>query len=491
MKRSFLFALAITALALAPGMPASAEKVAPEWIFETPRPDSRNTYFVGASSDESGDVAAAANDAAANLVAAITQYIGVALSSTTSATARATLDSYSADIRTTLTGSATNQVAGFAVRERYVQREEKSKRVTVYLLAAYVTADLEREKARILQGWRDIADSVAKPEAEGRSLEAEGRYYDAVRKYVEAAVAASRGQVDNADIKVERNINSARAILSKLRFDASASSGYGGLAGQAFPRPFSARLLAGEGDEAAGVPGAAVLLSYQRKSGARLVSKTESLATDASGAISFAPPPPEFVGKAKFGLKLDFRSTLDLLDALPEKYAPFRDSLEDEVRAMYLEVPYEVSSSARAVPMALALVDLDENGSPVDGSRAQAGLLEALLREKFTVRGISVGDAALRAMDDAAVLRAAAAAGSFERVAFGFASIGGVRRDGTSYLASGKATVKVLEIATGSVLCQVERSTTGVGDDEKSARAAAYRELGRSAVGSELLSGLR
>lgn len=490
MKRSIFSAAVILTLILASCASVPAQGKAPDWIFATPKSDATNSYFVGSASDQGGDVAAATNGAAANLMSGIMQYIGVKVSVTTNAVAKATLDSYSANIQSTLTSSSQNQVSGFSVKERFVQTDKKTKRVTVYVLAAYATADLEKEKARILKAFKEREDAVAKPEGEGRSLEDGGRTYEAVRKYVEAAVAASGADVDNADIKLERNINNARGALSKLRFDASDSAGYKGSVGKDFPKPFMAKLVTGEGVSAPGVPGAVVLLSYQRKSGTRLVSKTESVMTDGSGRISFMPPPPDFVGKAKLSLRVDFQSTLDLLDKLPAKYAALRDSLADELRSRFVDLSYEVSSGAAGIPMAVAIADLDESGTAVPGAQAQAGLVEALLREKFTVKGIAIPSDALASMDEAAVSAAASAAGKFERVAFGTARISGLRKDGNNYLASAKATVKVLDIASGRALYSAERGATGLGSDEKSARAAAYRELGLNAVGKDLLANL-
>jgi hypothetical protein len=490
MNRRLLSSLAAASLALASCTSVPAEGKAPDWIFTTPKPDSANTYFVGSASNDAGDASAATNDAAANLLASITQYIGVKVNVASSAEAKATLDSYSAKIKSTVTSSSQNQVSGFVVKERYVQTEKKSKRVTVYVLASYLTADLEKEKARIADLIRKGIEAVEGPEREGNDLLAENRGYEAVRKFVEAAVAASGSQIENAQVYFERDINSARTALSRIRFDASASKGYKGLVGQDFPAPFSAKLVSGEGAAAPGVPGAVVLLSYQRKSGTRLVSKTESVMTDAAGVISFTPPAPDFVGKAKFGLRLDFQSTLDLLDKLPEKYSAYRDSLAEELRAKYVDVAYEVTSSARSVPMAIAIVDLDEDGNPVAGARAQAGLADLLLREKLNVKGIAVPADALVALDEAAVSAAAGAAGKYDRVAFGFAKVTGVTKDGANYLASGKATVRVLERSTGKTLYSAERGATGFGPDEKSARASLYRELGASAVGKDLLSNL-
>jgi hypothetical protein len=486
MKRRALSGLAAAAFALISCATVPAEKT-PDWIFTTPKPDAANTYFVGSASDPGGDVAAATNDAAANLMSSITQYIGVKVNVATNAEAQATLDSYSANIRSTVTSASQNQVSGFSVKERFVQKDKKTKRVTVYVLASYATADLEKEKARIADLIKKGVEAVEGPEREGNALLAQNRGYEAVRKFVEAAVAASGSSIDNAQVYMERNINNARTALSRIRFDSSASSGYKGNVGRDFAKPFSAKLVSGEGASAPGVPGALVQLSYQRKSGTRLVSKTESVMTDGSGVITFTPPAPDFVGKAKFSLKLDFQSTLDLLDKLPDQYAAYRDSLAEELRAKYVDVPYEVVSAARSSSIGVAIADFDENGAFVPGAQAQAGLIEVLLREKFSVKGIAVAKDALDSMDESAAIAAGA---KFDRVVFGSARITSVRKDGTSYLASAKATVKALEVKTGNILYSAERVTTGLGSDEKSARQAAYRELGSIAVGKDLLANL-
>jgi len=481
--------LAALVLAFASCATSPAQGKPPAWILATPKPDATSTYFVGSASDASGDEASASNGAASNLIASITQYIGVKVDVSSTAEARATLDSYEASIRSTVSSSSKNQLAGFAVKERFVQKDKKTKMVTVYVLASYATSDLEKEKARIAAVFKEREDAVARPEAEGRSLEAAGRTYEAVRKYVEAAVAASGSDIDNAQIKLERNVNNARSALSKLRFDKPEAEAYKALVGQAFPRPFKLRLVSGEGSGALGVPGAALQVSYQRKSGTRLVSKTEGAMTGADGSLSFTPPPPDFVGKAKLVVRVDFQSTIDLLDKLPSKYAALRDSLEDELRARSTEIPYEVASAARNASMAVSIVDLDEAGSAA-GSSAQAGLVEALIREKFNVKAVAVGKAALEEMDDGAVLAAVKAAGSFDRIAYGVARIDEVRKDGANYVASGKATVKVLDVASGGILYSAERAAMGVGPDESAARRAAYRELGASAVGKDLLANL-
>lgn len=480
--------LLLASCASAPAAPKATK--APAWILETPKPDASYTYFVGSSSDPKGDVSAATGDAAANLIASIMQYIGVKVSVNATAEARASLDSYQADIRQTVTTQSNNRLAGFQVKEKYVEpdKDKKSKRVTVYVLAAYATADLNKEKSRIAALFQEREDAVARPEAEGKALAAAGRHYEAVRKFVEAAAAAGGADIDNADVKLERNVNNARSALASLRFERPAGQPYQALVGRPFPQPFSLRLVAGEGAGAPGVPGAALQVSYQRRQGSRLVSKTESAVTDPSGALSFTPPPPDFVGKAKLTVRLDFQSSLELLDRIPAKFEAYRDSLADELKSKYAELPYEVSSNARNVPTGIALADQDETGAAA-GSQTQAGLLDALAKERFVVKGLAVPAGSLAAMDDAAALGAAKAAG-LQRVAFGFAKIDSIRKDGANYIASAKAQVKVLEVATGLVLYSAEKGATGFGADEAAARRSAFRELGASSLGKDLLASL-
>ena len=361
--------------------------------------------------------------------------------------------------------------------------------MTVYVLAAYATADLEKEKQRIADINKRAVDAVEVPERDGNDFLSQNRSYEAVRKFAEAAVAASVSTLDGAENYFTRDINAARTALSRLRFDTSQAGAYQGLVGQAFARPFIAKLVSGEGALAPGVPGAVVLLSYQRKSGTRIVDKTESVMSDASGTISFTPPVPDFVGKARFALRLDFQSTLDLLDKIPDTYASYRDSLAEELKAKSIDVPYEVVSNARNATMAVAIIDVDESGAAV-GTLTQAGLVEALVRQKIAAKGVSLPKDAVTAMNDSAVVAALASIGKYDRVAFGTASVTEVAKDGTNYLAQGTAVVKVVDVATGQVIYQSQRDATGFGGDDKSARASLYRSLGFDAVGKDMLSNL-
>ncbi len=487
-RRLFCALAAIMALVVSCATVPAAQPKAPAWTSAIPAPDANNTYFVGYASDPGGDVTKATTAAANNLLSSIMQYIGVKVSVNTSATAKATLDTYSANITSTVTQSSTSQLAGFSIRDRYVWRDGKSPQVVVYVLAAYATADLDKEKARIAAVFQEKLDAVAKPEAEGRALLASGRYYDAVRKFIEAAVAASGAEIDNADIKMERNVNEARTALSKIHFVDTGASLVKALVAQPFATPFTVRLVAGEGASAQGVPGAALKVSYQRRQGTRLLSRTESAVTGADGGLSFLPPPPDFVGKAKLTVRLDLQSSIDLLDQLPSQFGAYRDSLEQDIGAKYIEIPYEVSSNARNVSMGIAFVDADSSGALLPGGTTQTGLLEALTRQQFKVRGADLSPALVLSMDDAAIQ--AAAAGKFQRLAYGVARVASVSQDGSTFIATVRGALKVVDLSNGAVLYSAEKVGTGLGSDKTSAVQAAFTQLGRKALGDDLLSTL-
>ncbi|TFG78715.1 MAG: hypothetical protein E4H20_12500, partial [Spirochaetales bacterium] len=403
----------------------------PEWALRVPPPDSTYTYFVGHASVKGGNLPLALDDASANLVANIMAFMGVKVSVDTSAVAKASLDSYQADIVQTVRSESSGRLSGFSVKENY-QLKEKSGAVTVYILASYVTADLNKEKARIAALFQEQQDAVAKPEAAGDSAVSAGRWFDAVKSYVEAAVAASGSDIDNADIKMERNVNKARTVLGKLSFvriDAPATASLG----KAYPKPFQARLVYGEGASAPGIPGAEVYLVYQtRNAGGRTVSKTERGLTDARGIISFSPPEPNFVGKATFTFRLNLDSTRDLIDRLPQKFDVYVEALGSDMATRSLSFDYVIASEARNIATGVAILDLTDDGKVATTLVAQGGLFETLAKEKFKAGLAPLDTALLLSGDDTKILAAAKRQYSpaLVRFIYGTAKIETVAKDG-------------------------------------------------------------
>jgi len=467
--------------------PASA----PDWVSNPPPPDGTYTYFVGYSSAGGGDIAKAADDATANLVASIMNYIGTRITVDSTATAKASLESYQADIVQSVRSESAGRLTGFMVKERF-QAPGPNNSITIYILAAYQTNELEKEKARIAALFREREDAVSRPEAAGDAAVAAGRAFDAIKSYVEAAVAASGSDIDNADVKMERNVNKARTVLGRLRFvrvDAPAVAALG----RPFPKPFQAKLVYGEGDAAPGVPGAEVFMVYQTRNAAgRTLTRTERGLTDANGVVSFAPPPPDFVGRASFTFRLSFDALRDLMDRIPVRYDAYVQALADDMGRRLLSFDYTVTSGAKDVATGVVVIDLAGEGAAATTSVAQGALFEVLAREKFKA-GLAPLDAALIISgDDARIIEAAKRQYSpaLARVIYGTALITQAAKDGTMWTASARMSVKVVDLASGMVLYATEKIAMAVGADEAAARRAALQQVAREAVAKDLMTNL-
>lgn len=482
--------LAAFAAAACVSTPAPSQAKAPEWTLSTPAPDATYTYFVASSSDAKGDTAVATEDAASALISQLIRYMGVKVTVETSGQAKGSLDSYSAEVSNVVKQSGAGRVSGFTVKDRYVVRDGPL--VTVYILAQYATADLNKEKARIAALFKEQEDAVAKPEAAGDAAVASGRLFDAIKSYIEAVAAASGSEIDNADIKLERNVNKARAVLARIGFartDAPATAGIG----KAYTKPFQARLTYGEGASAAGIPGAEVYVSYQRRqSTGRIVTRTERVLTDEKGVVSFAPPAPDFVGKASLSFSLNLDSARDLLDKVPPKFDAYVSAIQEDMSRRSISFDYVITSEARTVPTGVVVVDIGDDGKPASTSVAQGALFETLAKEKFKT-GLAPLDAALvTSMTDAAILKSAKAqyGSGLARLIYGVARIDQAVKDGSMWQATARMTVRCVEFATGNILYSVEKTSIAVAADEATARRSAMLQVAREAVAKDLMANL-
>ncbi len=487
-KLGFLFILSLAIISCV-SQPKPVK--APEWTLTPPAPDSVNTYFVGYSAAGSGNVATATDDATANLVATMMNFIGAKISVDSTATAKATLESYKADIVQTVRSQSSGRLSGFMIKERF-ETKGPNDSITVYILASYQTADLNKEKARIAAVFKEQEDAVSKPEASGDAASAAGRWFDAVKFYIEAAVAASGSGIDNADIKAERNVNKARGLLGKLRL-VTLENPVAASLGKEYAKPFRAKLVFGEGDAAPGIPGAEVFVAYQRKqSNGALSTKTERAMTDADGIVSFTPPAPDFVGKAKLTITLNLNSTKDLIDKLPAKFAAFSDALFEDLSRRYVNIEYLISSSAKSVPTGVSVIDLADDGKAAATSIAQGGLFESLAKEKFKAGLAPIDSAVVVDMNDALVFSKAKAqyGTSLQRYIYGIAKIDSASNDGSMWQAKARMVVKCIDLATGIMLYSAEKTSLAVGADEAAARRAALLQVSRDIVGKDLMSNL-
>ena len=477
-----LFAVLMASCATAPQIPS--------WVLASPPPDGTNTWFVGSAAG--ADPVAATDDATSNLIASIMQYMGVSVKVSTSATAKASLDSYSASLRQTVETQATNRLSGFKVSQKYLRTDKATGKVTVYILASYLTADLNKEKDRIAALFIEKIDAVAKPEAAGDAFAAAGRALEAAGRYIQAMVAASGSDIENAGIKLERNADKARQQIASLSFVFPGGQELKALLGKAPMQPLELRLVTGSGGQNAPVPGASISLSYPRKlPNGKLGTKTESLVTDLGGSIRFSLPAPDFAGKGRISVQLDLSSSLELLDKVPKAYDAILSALEDEIRGKTAEISYVVTSQAASVPLILLVADMDEKGLMSQQGAMQAGLMETLAAQGFSVRAANLDPnlASGPAGQLIGLARTSLPAGA-GRLAYGSGRILSVRREGAFFVASVSGTLNVVDMATGQVLYAADKSWQALASDEATARRNALRELGSQVFGKDIVSSL-
>ncbi len=477
-----LAAFGIAACASAP--PPAAQKTAPGWTLQTPAPDGTYTYFVGYAGAPSGQTARATDDATNMLISEIVRYMGVTVTSESTATAKATLDSFQADMVQTVSSSATGRISGFQVVEKYVAEGRDD--ITVYILSRYITKDLEKEKNRIAAAFQEKFDAVAIPEAEGKELLASGDFIGATRKFIEAAAAASGSDVDNADIKFERNINAAKGAVAKIGIE-KLTDRLQTSSGVPFPAKFQAKASA----DGRGLKGVPVIVTHQTKlANGKMSTKNASLTSDADGYIDFDHPTPNFVGKFNLTIRLDLSSATEPLFDVPSKYQSMVAGLEDEISGKRVSIEYEIISMARDIPTSVLIVDIDSWGGASIGTTTSA-LLQTLSGNGFKVKAAPLAPDVVMSRNDTAIFEVAQASlPDAERFAYGTTRILSVKDDKTQKIVTVSAEIKVVELATGRLLYSSVKQVPAVASSEEEAADAARRQLGQKTIGEDLAASL-
>jgi hypothetical protein len=489
-----ILAAALTAALLAAcgssPKPASAQETPPAWVLNPPEADAQYMFFVGSGESKTGSMAEGEEFARGALIDEIMRYLGVRISSETTATARATLESYQADVVQTLKSTSAGRVVGLEIAERWVSRREG--RASVYLLARYNKTELSKEKRRLEEIFREKLQAVSGPEAEGRELEGRGELYKACLRYLEAAAAAFKSDIENADIKFERNLNQAREAVRRIGL-VKLNDNLKVYAGQEFPSAFKLKVVAGAAASDPGIGGAALRVSYKElKASGRSSTRSQRVNSGADGAFSFLPPAPDFVGTETLTMALDLDEALEALQEVPDRLYPQVEALEELVRGKSVRFTYESLSPAGTIPTGLAVFDLDATGSPITMTETSSGLLGELGKAGFKVVPLPVGAAEVAGRPDDQVISALSAGyrGQVERVIFGTGRIADTVQEGQTLIIQVSGTVKVVELASGKVLLAVNRTKRAQGSNVSAALSTAFKKLGED-LGQAIVNQLR
>ncbi len=461
----------------------------PTWVTMPPDDTSDTVYFIGAGSDPSGDAAMARTMAGADVVSSITKFLGVKVSSETTVTAKDTLDKFTSNLDQTIKESSSAQIGDFKIIESFT--EKNGEIVNVYLLGAYNKKALLEEQSRIKAVFAEQREAISGPEAEGDRLAASNAFYAAAVKYIEAASAASTTDIENADIKFERNMNKARKAIGSINLYAL-NDNLNAFIKQTFDEPFNLKITGTPGIDGKILEGVPVKISYKivRANGRKSI-KVESLVSNKDGRVSFFRPPANFVGTERVTMALDFTSPLETLENIPDRLYPQLEALEKLVKSRSIGFTYNVISRAKEIATAVMIVDQDNSGAPTGKTETTSGIMEVLTVNGFSIRSIDV-DREILAMGDESLVKTIAGkyAGRFERIVFGSVGISDFQKEGDRFTVKVSGDIKVADLATGQIIYNSgNRFKTAIGNNASSAMSAAFKQFGK-VVGESMANSL-
>ncbi len=451
----------------------------PAWVTNPPTGDAQYDYFVGLASDPSGDVAKADEQATNALIAEIVRFLGVRITTDTTAVAQTTLEDFKASVVQQVRQTGSAQVTGFRVADRYVQKQ--AGKVTVYILGQYDHAALVSEQQRLGALFQEQIAAVSGPEREGDQLLAVGRQYSAIQKYIEAAAAASRSGIDNAEVKFERNVNKARTAVSELRIS-KLNDNLSATLNEPFSEDFLARVEAVVGGSTAPAAGVSLIISYREaRPNGKVGIATTTVRTNSDGVARFTHPIPTLVGSDTLSMRLDLSSALASLDAAPRSMQPLIGSLRDAVASKRVDFSYSVASRAVETPISVVVLDTDNAGNPTNENGTASGIESALSAQGFTIPSISYDPQRLKGRSDAEIIAGlrTAAGKAAGRAAYGVVSIQEFQ-EGDGFVVKVGGTVKVADLASGRILYSRSMFTLSRADNAGSAISAAFRTLGKN-----------
>lgn len=436
----------------------------PSWVLKTPQTEGDSYVFVASGTSASGDAGEAEKAAAVDLRDQIISYLGVKVTSTTSATAKGSLDSFRTSVEQSVVSQSKAEIAGLRIADRFPLKQGQN--LTIYLKALYNKADLDQEKARLAALFAQINDSVSKPEQKGDLLNATGDIQGALDQYTQAALAALNPQVDNGAISFARNLGKATTMVSQLTLlpQTNPSST---VVGQPFAQPFAVKLVRGSGAEAVPIAGASLRFNYKVRQNGHLVLRSVPETTGSDGIALCHLPAPDFAGQAELIVVLDAGPFLDRLSQVPYESRTPVDALEDAVGKTRVNIEYRVVSAALKYPIAWACPQAD----------ASSGWTEVMTKAGFQLHTVS-SEGLEGASEEKAFRLLVSRSPRTPRVAWGEFRVEQTGKDGDMVTARVTGTVKVEETATARLLYSVTRTRWGVGASLSEAETSAFHQLG-------------
>jgi hypothetical protein len=467
----------LTGCGSSPSVSAGGGEV-PEWVLNPPESDEQYFYFSGSGLSRSGSLVEAEEIARGALLDEIMRFLGVKITSETTATAKASLDSFQTEVIQSLTSTASGRVTGLEIADKYA--DQGSGGTTLYLLARYNRADLLKEKARLEGIFQEKIEAVSRPEREGQELAARKLYYQAALRFIEAAAAAYKSELENAAIKFERNMTRATEAVRQIGL-VKLNDNLKVDIGQPFGEPFTLKVVAGAAADDPGLEDVVLRATYkQMKSTGRKGVRSQVIKSDRDGTARFTHPAPQFVGREEVTVSLEMSEALESLEDVPREMRDLVDGLEQAVLAKRVKYMFESVSPAAKISTGVAVFDLDASGSPLNSTETSAGLLAGMGEAGFVVRSLPVAVTAVAGRQDAQVIALLKNnfSGQVERAIFGSARISDHQQDGQIVIIQVTGTIKVVDLAGGAILLTVNKMKRAQGTNPAAALAAAFKQLG-------------
>ena len=329
---------------------------------------------------------------------------------------------------------------------------------------------------------------MAIPEQKGDYAANEGHLIDAIRAYAEAMSAAGSSDIENAQIKLERNAKKASALAATLKLVVLSPSNQEIPLGSTNAPSFAVKLITNRRGREEGVPGAPLVVTYPRRlTSGRMGTTTQQVFTNQDGIVSFDVPVVELAGDYQVTVQLDFGSIADILGGLPGWALPYMEALESDLSGIRVYMSYKVVSAAKSVPaIGVYLKDQTQKGS-LDPETFVKSLEEALVKEGFSIFTTKIS--AEYGKPDIAQLKAIAPTQA-KRFILATVELVSINKEDSFFIASVTGSLSAIDLIEGNTLYSGSKGAQGMGLSEAEAISAALRTLGGQ-VFKEPLAALR
>ena len=243
--------------------------------------------------------------------------------------------------------------------------------------------------------------------------------------------------------------------------------------------PFSLRCMEG----IIGIRSLEFLVEYKgRKRDGTIGTFEVRMVSDVDGFVNFYHPFLPFAGPSEVVMSPGSRklkTTLRELAPLLDSAAALSRYLDENAVTM----GFSVNSIAREVSTGIIILHTDMTGANLNSSETANGLREVLTADGFDVEIMDLAPREITASNEQSFLRdlKASYAGRYRRVLFGVVGINDFDiRNENLYKVETSGFIKVVDVATGEILMEVEAEKSVESRDNALAVSASFRELGRS-----------